>query len=74
VEKIDIIKIELFEFRLDQLKAFFYDKDQRTDERLLTGLRYVEKGGNDEVKKDVISFAKSNRQIYNVIIIINKLQ
>jgi len=73
VNKIDVIKSELSEFRLDQLKAFSYDKDQRADERLLAGLRYVEKGGNGEVKKDVVSFAKDNRQIYDANIRIDKL-
>jgi len=61
------IRREFSEFKFSHQKQFFYDKDQRTDERLLSGLRYIKLGGNGEVRKDVIAFIKANRQIYDAI-------
>jgi hypothetical protein len=55
--------------RMDQQKQLFYDGDQRIDERLAAGLRFIECGGNGQVKKDVIECARTNRAIYDAFIL-----
>jgi hypothetical protein len=59
----------LRQVKLDQQKQLFYDKDQRNGERLVSGLRYVEMGGNGAVKVDVEDFALEHRDLYDSVIL-----
>jgi len=56
------------ELSIDQLKLVFFNTDMPTAERLIGGLRYVARGHNGEVRKQVEKFAADNPTMYEAAV------
>jgi hypothetical protein len=52
----------------ESLKQSFYLALLPKDERLIAGLKYVHRGGNGAVRKDVANFVKDNSDVYMDVI------
>jgi hypothetical protein len=52
----------------ESLKQSFYLALLPKDERLIAGLKYVHRGGNGAVRKDVANFVKDNPDVYMDVI------
>jgi hypothetical protein len=52
----------------ESLKQSFYLELLPKDERLIVGLKYVHRGGNGSVRRDVANFVKDNPDVYMDVI------
>lgn len=59
---------KLDDLTVDQLKLVFYNKEMPAAERLISGLRYIEKGYNHEMKYDTIDMALKNPDMYSAVV------
>ncbi len=69
------IKTEQNDLSKDMLRLTFYSEQNEPHipdaERLVSGLRYIRLGGNGATQKDVLTYIKSHRELYDAIIATN---
>jgi hypothetical protein len=54
----------------DILRINFYLKNQPTETKLISGLRYLAVGGNGKTRKDVLKFIDTHPELYQAIIVL----
>lgn len=65
--KIEGIAIYVDKLETTQLKTLFYSASQPLAERLLAGLRYLHKGENGEIGRDVVKMAMERIEMYDAL-------
>jgi hypothetical protein len=67
-EDVGIVSTRLSSIECENLKQSFYLDPLPKDERLIAGLKYVYRGGNGAVRKDVAYFVRNNPDVYMDVI------